>query len=199
MLLFDSCFSSLQRLMENYGHIKQKPHFGGYRILVNHVIIGQVLDGKFYLRGCLFAELQFEVSGLQKLVYTKKGVPLILKYFFINEMLWNDNLLLCYYIDLAYKAAVEELSQKQLLHIRIKDLPNMNMSIERALGKVGISDVGYLKMLGAKACYLKLRQKKVNLSIKLLFELAGAIEGYHIAVLPESIKIELITWYNSLT
>lgn len=54
-------------------------------------------------------------------------------------------------------------------------------------------------MLGAKACYLKLRQKKVNLSIKLLFELAGAIEGYHIAVLPESIKIELITWYNSLT
>lgn len=147
----------------------------------------------------LFAELQFEVSGLQKLIYTKKGVPLILKYFFINEMLWNDNLLLCYYIDLAYKAAVEELCQKQHSHIRIKDLPNMNMSIERALGKVGISDVDYLKMLGAKVCYLKLRQKKVNLSIKLLFELAGAIEGYHIAVLPESIKIELITWYNSLT
>lgn len=199
MLLFDSRFSCLQSLMENYGHIKKKPHFGGYCILVNHVIIGQVLDGEFYLRGCLFAELQFEVSGLQKLIYTKKGVPLILKYFFINEMLWNDNLLLCYYIDLAYKAAVEELSQKQHSHIRIKDLPNMNMSIERALGKVGISDVDYLKMLGAKVCYLKLRQKKVNLSIKLLFELAGAIEGYHIAVLPESIKIELITWYNSLT
>ncbi|WP_032116357.1 TfoX/Sxy family DNA transformation protein [Candidatus Arsenophonus nilaparvatae] len=199
MLLFDSRFSCLQSLMENYGHIKKKPHFGGYCILVNHVIIGQVLDGEFYLRGCLFAELQFEVSGLQKLIYTKKGVPLILKYFFINEMLWNDNLLLCYYIDLAYKAAVEELSQKQHSNIRIKDLPNMNMSIERALGKVGISDVDYLKMLGAKVCYLKLRQKKVNLSIKLLFELAGAIEGYHIAVLPESIKIELITWYNSLT
>ncbi|MDR5615763.1 TfoX/Sxy family DNA transformation protein [Arsenophonus sp.] len=199
MLLFDSRFSCLQSLMENYGHIKKKPHFVGYCILVNHVIIGQVLDGEFYLRGCLFAELQFEVLGLQKLIYTKKGVPLILKYFFINEMLWNDNLLLCYYIDLAYKAAVEELCQKQHSHIRIKDLPNMNMSIERALGKVGISDVDYLKMLGAKVCYLKLRQKKVNLSIKLLFELAGAIEGYHIAVLPESIKIELITWYNSLT
>uniref|UniRef100_A0A3B0LYQ7 DNA transformation protein TfoX1 n=1 Tax=Arsenophonus endosymbiont of Trialeurodes vaporariorum TaxID=235567 RepID=A0A3B0LYQ7_9GAMM len=199
MLLFDSRFSCLQRLMENYGHIKKKPHFGGYCILVNNVIIVQVLDGEFYLRGCLFAELQFEVSGLQKLIYTKKGVPLILKYFFINEMLWNDNLLLCYYIDLAYKAAVEDLSQKQHSHIRIKELPNMNMSIERALCKVGISDVDYLKMLGAKVCYLKLRQKKVNLSIKLLFELAGAIEGYHIAVLPESIKIELITWYNSLT
>ncbi|WP_063655379.1 TfoX/Sxy family DNA transformation protein [Candidatus Arsenophonus triatominarum] len=199
MLLFDSRFSCLQSLMENYGHIKKKPHFGGYCILVNHVIIGQVLDGEFYLRGCLFAELQFEVFGLQKLIYTKKGVPLILKYFFINEMLWNDNLLLCYYIDIAYKAAVEELSQKQHSHIRIKDLPNMNVSIERALGKVGISDVDYLKMLGAKVCYLKLRQKKVNRSIKLLFELAGAIEGYHIAVLPESIKIELITWYNSLT
>ncbi|MFS1563865.1 MAG: TfoX/Sxy family protein [Candidatus Arsenophonus phytopathogenicus] len=94
---------------------------------------------------------------------------------------------------------MEDLSQKQHSHIRIKDLPNMNMSIERALGKVGISDVDYLKMLGAKVCYLKLRQKKVNLSIKLLFALAGAIAGYHISVLPESIKIELITWYNSLT
>lgn len=157
------------------------------------------MDGEFYLRGCLFAELQFEVSGLQKLIYTKKGSPLILKYFFINEMLWNNNLLLCYYIDLAYKAAVEELSQKQHSNIKIKDLPNMNMSIEMVLVKVGISDVEYLKMLGAKVFYLKLRQKKVNLSIKLLFELAGAIAGYHIAVPPESIKIELITWYNSLT
>ncbi|PAV10090.1 hypothetical protein CBG25_02475 [Arsenophonus sp. ENCA] len=157
MLLFDSRFSCLQSLMENYGHIKKKPHFGGYCILVNHVIIGQVLDGEFYLRGCLFAELQFEVSGLQKLIYTKKGVHLILKYFFINEILWNDNLLLCYYIDLAYKAAVEELSQKQHSHIRIKDLPNMNMSIERALGKVGISDVDYLKMLGAKGHLEKLK------------------------------------------
>ncbi|MFW0002808.1 MAG: TfoX/Sxy family DNA transformation protein [Arsenophonus endosymbiont of Dermacentor nuttalli] len=98
------------------------------------------------------------------------------------------------YIALAYKAAIEELSQKQHSHIRIKDLPNMNMSTERALGKVG-----YLKMLGAKVCYLRLIQKKVNLSIKLLFELAGTIEGYHIAVLPESIKIKLISWYNRLT
>ncbi|HGJ5875266.1 MAG TPA: TfoX/Sxy family DNA transformation protein [Arsenophonus sp.] len=169
-------------------HIKEEPHFGDYCILVNHVIIRKVLDGEFYLRGRLFAELQFEVSGLQKLVYTKKDVPLILKYFLINEMLWNGNLLLSYYIDLAYDTAIEELSQKQHSHIRIKELPNMNMSTERALGKVG-----YLKMLGAKVCYLRLRQKKVNLSIKLLFELAGAIEGYHIAVLPESIKIELIS------
>ncbi|CAA2931080.1 hypothetical protein ARSQ2_02227 [Arsenophonus endosymbiont of Bemisia tabaci Q2] len=81
MLLFDSRFSCLKSLMENYGHIKKKTHFGGYCILVNHVIIGQVLDSEFYLRDCLFAELQFEVSGLQKLIYTKKGVPLILKYF----------------------------------------------------------------------------------------------------------------------
>ncbi|MFS1563866.1 MAG: hypothetical protein ACL7AX_10325 [Candidatus Arsenophonus phytopathogenicus] len=49
MLLFDSRFSRLQSLMENYGHIKKKLHFGGYCILVNHVIIGQVLDGEFYL------------------------------------------------------------------------------------------------------------------------------------------------------
>lgn len=49
MLLFDSRFSCLQSLMENYGHIKKKPNFGGYCILVNHVIIGQVLDGEFYL------------------------------------------------------------------------------------------------------------------------------------------------------
>lgn len=41
--------------------------------------------------------------------------------------------------------------------MRIKDLPNMNMSVERALGKIGVSHVDDLRMMGAKACFMKLK------------------------------------------
>ncbi len=38
-----------------------------------------------------------------------------------------------------------------------KRFANMNMSVERALGKIGVSHVDELRMMGAKACFMKLK------------------------------------------
>lgn len=198
MLLSEEKIFYLYRLLNRLGELKRKNHFGGYCLLVDDVIVGLLLDGHFYLRGCLLARSHFEASGLDRLVYTKKGIPLEMRYYQLSEQMWYDEKRLLQFIEIAYHSAVEELQQKQVTTRRIKDLPNMNMSVERALGKIGILHADDLRMVGAKACFMKLKQHgRHKPSIKLLIGLAAAIEGCHSAVLPKTIKQELIAWYNS--
>ena len=198
MLLEEEKFFNLSRLLGQFGELKRKNHFGGFCLLVDNAIVGLVLDGKYYLRGCLVARSHFEASGLNRLVYSKKGIPLEMRYYQLSEQIWGDEVLCLQYIELAYRSAIEELKQKQSITMRIKDLLNMNMSVERALGKIGISHVDDLRTMGAKACFIKLKQHgRHDPSIKLLIGLAAAIEGCHSAVLPKNTKQELITWYNS--
>ncbi len=80
-----------------------------------------------------------------------------MRYYLLSEQVWHDESLFLQYIELAYRSAIEELKQKQSMTMRIKDLPNMNMSVERALGKIGVSHVDELRMMGAKACFMKLK------------------------------------------
>ncbi|CAB5559002.1 TfoX/Sxy family DNA transformation protein [Providencia hangzhouensis] len=198
MLLEEEKIFYLSRLLSQFGELKRKNHFGGFCLLVDDAIVGLVLDGCFYLRGCLVARSHFEASGFNRLVYSKKGIPLEMRYYLLSEQVWHDEPLFLQYIELAYRSAIEELKQKQSITMRIKDLPNMNMSVERALGKIGVSHVDELRMMGAKACFMKLKKHgRNNPSIKLLIGLAAAIEGCHSAVLPKDIKQELIAWYNS--
>ncbi|MGO2334703.1 TfoX/Sxy family DNA transformation protein [Providencia sp.] len=199
MSLQEEKIYNLYRLLGQFGELKRKNHFGGHCLLVDNAIIGVILEEHFYLRGCLLAGSHFEASELNRLVYSKKGIPLALRYYQLPEQIWCDEGLCLYYIELAYRSAMEELQQKQTVSIRIKDLPNMNMSVERALGKIGIYHVEELRMMGAKACFLKLKQHgRHNPSIKFLIGLAAAIEGCHSAVLPTNIKQELINWYNDV-
>ncbi len=197
MFLSEEKYFYLQRLLSKYGEIRKKNHFGGYCFMIDHAIIGLVIDEGFYLRGCLFAQSHFEAVGLKKLLYKKKGVPLELRYYFISDIIWRHEQQFLFYIELAYQSGMEELLQKQKANERIKDLPNMNMAAERALARIGIYNVKEFRMLGAKACFLKLKQfNNHDPGLKLLFELAGAIEGYHCAVLPKGIKQELLSWYQ---
>ncbi|MDW7588140.1 TfoX/Sxy family DNA transformation protein [Providencia manganoxydans] len=189
----------LDQLLKRFGEIKRKNHFGGDCLIIDNAIIGLILEGWFYLRGCLFARSYFESINLERLIFSKKGIPLELRYYRVSEQIWHNEELLMHCIDLAYRSALEEKKIKLSMVTRIKDLPNMNMSVERALGKIGIHKAEDLREIGAKACFLKLKQfGRFPPSIKLLIGLAGAIEGYHSAVLPTPIKQELINWYNSV-
>ncbi len=67
------------------------------------------------------------------------------------------------------------------------------------LGEVGIKDVRALRILGAKMCWLRLRQQNCLVTEKILFMLEGAIIGIHEAALPVARRQELAEWADSLT
>ncbi|WP_243466202.1 TfoX/Sxy family DNA transformation protein [Sodalis glossinidius] len=53
-----------------------------------------------------------------------------------------------------------------------------------------------LRNHGAKDSYLKLRNIKRDLSVKVLFALEGALAGRHLATLPACLRNELMEWHR---
>ncbi|WP_445374473.1 TfoX/Sxy family DNA transformation protein [Photorhabdus tasmaniensis] len=198
MLLSEVRFTQLKNGFSSFGRLTRKPQFGGYSLLADGIMFAIIADGELYLRGNGHAEVLFKARGMKNYIYSKKGVPVILRYYQVVESLWQDQELLSQYAYLAYYYSLIEMTGKKKMPTRLKDLPNLGMSLERQLWKVGICKVEDLRLLGAKASYLKLHQYKRKSNVSLLLALAGAIEGCHSAVLPVQIRNDLLRWHKEL-
>ncbi|OTA21699.1 DNA transformation protein tfoX [Xenorhabdus beddingii] len=196
MFLSGARFTQLQHGVSSLGKLKKKSQFGGIGLLIDGVLFAISSEGELYLRGSSHAEVLFKAKGMENFIYSKRGIPVTLRYYRVNELLWRDQKQLFEYMQLAYQYTMEEIIDRRKMPLRIKDLPNLGIALERQLWKVGISKVEELRMLGAKATYLKLQQHKKRTNVSLLLALAGAIEGCHVAVLPEQLRDELISWHS---
>ncbi|BET96407.1 TfoX/Sxy family DNA transformation protein [Xenorhabdus taiwanensis] len=198
MFLSGARFAQLQHGVSSLGTLKKKSQFGGIGLLIDDVLFAISSDGELYLRGNSHAEVLFKARGMEKFIYSKRGIPVTLRYYRVNESLWQDQKQLFEYVNLAYQYTIKEIIDRQKMPLRLKDLPNLGIALERQLWKVGISKVEELRILGAKATYLKLQQHRKKTNVSLLLALAGAIEGCHVAVLPEKLRDELISWHSEL-
>lgn len=185
--------SDVIEYLNGLGTLTSRSMFGGYGICKNKVMFGLVSDNKFYLRANKNLERIFMTHGMAQFIYSKRGVPVLLRYFHVHETLWKEKAVLELLVDYSLSAAINDIREKnQRERSRLKDLPNLNISIERLLKRAGISSVKDLINLGAIGCYIRVRKLKKDVSPDLLFSLAGAIEGCHSAALPEAIRKELL-------
>ncbi|WP_410015873.1 TfoX/Sxy family DNA transformation protein [Sodalis sp. C49] len=185
-----NCFSPL-------GDISTRSQFGGYSIAADKIMFGLILDGELYLRGTRQSEHIYLGQGMSRLIYTKRGLPVALNYYHVDERLWEDVHTL---LDLA-RRAIDEARQETRIKaasLRLKDLPNIGQGIERLLWKAGIRDIDALRYYGAKSSYLKLRKIKRNLGVTVLLALEGALSGRHYAALPQVQRSELLDWFSRL-
>lgn len=75
----------------------------------------------------------------------------------------------------------------------------MTFHLESLLNEAGVYDVSTLRVLGAKMCWLRLRQINKSITDKILYILEGAIYGIHEAALPATRRQELAAWVKTLT
>lgn len=185
--------SDVIEYLSGLGTLTSRSMFGGYGICKNKVMFGLVSDNKFYLRANRNLEQIFMTHGMAQFIYSKRGVPVLLRYFHVHEALWKERAVLDALVNYSLSGAVNDIKEKNKREsTRLKDLPNLNISIERLLKRVGISSVKDLISLGAIDSYIRVRKLKKDVSSDLLFSLAGAIEGCHSAALPEAIRNELL-------
>ncbi|MFC3395237.1 TfoX/Sxy family DNA transformation protein [Brenneria rubrifaciens] len=184
-----------KRYFASLGDITSRSQFGGYSIAANKIIFGVVSGGELYLRASKKDEVHFHNRNMPHLVYTKRGIPIPLNYYLVDESLWGNHLQLLQFARMALAGAQYDKAAKSESG-RLKDLPNLNHDIERLLWKVGIKNIDELQQCGAKISYLKLRAVSANLSVNTLLALAGAISGTHQAALPIGIRNELVEWYE---
>ncbi len=177
------------------GTIRHRALFGGYSLSVDDTVFAMVAKGDLYLRACeQSAEYRAQHSA-PLLTIMKRGRPVLLNYYRVDESLWQDRETLMKLSTWSLAAAWKEKMQR-LCEPRLKDLPNLNFQLEMLLWEAGIPDAATLKKLGAKACWLRLRTLNTHLGINILLALAGAIEGKHLAALPAQLRQTLTTWYT---
>ncbi|MCX2958752.1 MAG: TfoX/Sxy family protein, partial [Serratia symbiotica] len=92
-----ACFSEL-------GCITTRSQFGGYGLLAEGVMFAVISDGELYLRATASLEPAFRARGMVKMIYFKRGVPITMRYYLVDESLWRTRNEL---ISLAWQAVRE--------------------------------------------------------------------------------------------
>ena len=183
-----ACFAAL-------GNIAIRSQFGGYGLLADGTMFAVVAEGELYLRATAGLESAFRERGMVNMTYLKRGVPMVMRYYWVNEGLWRRQREL---FALAWQALCETRKEIKVKRCngRLKDLPNIDASLERQLWRAGVCNVYDFRLLGARDSYLKLQRQQKNPGMKVLMSLAGAMAGYHHAALPNLQRAALTEWFE---
>jgi DNA transformation protein len=181
------------------GPISAKTMFGGVGLYQAESMFALVSENKLYLRGCEALEALHRQHGSEHFIYTKRGRPVVLQYYSIDSALWHNDTLLMTYAQQALAGARQDRQRKALARCqRLKDMPNLGLSSERLLHRVGIESVDQLRHLGAVRAYLQVKARSRDLSLNYLWALAGALAGCHAANLPKEIRHNLLISLQNL-
>ncbi|MEG3112833.1 MULTISPECIES: TfoX/Sxy family DNA transformation protein [unclassified Pantoea] len=177
------------------GKIESRTQFGGYTLAVEKVVFALVNEDELYLRASEALREYVIERPLEPLIFRKRGLPVSLNYFKVDEALWQNAEHLLALSASALQAAQGELLTRHV-SLRLKDLPNLSLRIEMLLREAGICTVKHLREMGAKQCWLKLKAINKHVGLNTLLALQGAISGHHHAALPPAVRAELSEWYK---
>ncbi|MFS7221892.1 TfoX/Sxy family DNA transformation protein [Rahnella inusitata] len=184
-------------LFASLGNIRARSQFGGYSLSANRVMFALVSDGELYLRASQETEQYFCEQGMERLIYRKRGMAVLLRYFKVSKAQWEKPRALRRMAMLSLRGMQRDIDRRKNNEAgRLKDLPNLTLALERMLWEVGIENSDDLRLQGACVTYEKLCAVKKDLSINILMALEGAILGFHEAALPMASRELLTQWYN---
>ncbi|WP_143425465.1 TfoX/Sxy family DNA transformation protein [Gilliamella sp. Nev5-1] len=177
--------------------ISLKTFFGGFSVNSKNIMFGWITRKEFYLRGHSNYRSFFIDLGMQPLSITTGMSIKLLDYYKVSDELFKDQDKLLAMVKMVITYTKKEQYEKNEIKAkRIKELPNMTMSLERLLCSVGITDVEALKKVGYLEAYFKIKQKKASISINILFALYSSLHRFHVATLSQEAKKEIELEYQ---
>ncbi len=187
-----------QAFFSDLGDIKSRSMFGGFGIFCDGVMFALVINDALHLRATEKNESKFKELGLEPYRYSKRGFPIVTKYFAVPQTWWTQTETLMDYAKQSLKSATkDQIEKKNAAPSRIKDLPNLRLTTERLLKKAGIDTVEKLYKQGSLAAFRALQSTHSrSISLDLLWAIEGAISGKHWSVIPSQRRDELLTALN---
>lgn len=180
--------------LAKYGEVEKRSMFGGTGFFAKGAMYALVKEGRIYLRGGPKLTDMLVERSCKKFVHVKKSSTAIVNYYDITSLYDNSAPELD---DLVKKSIDISISEKEYrdskANKRLRDLPNLRLTIERMLKKSGIEDVDTF-FAHSPAEIFKLIQASHghDSDIKLLWMFAGAQQGVHWTLLEESEKQRLM-------
>lgn len=183
----------------SFNKVKSRSMFGGFGLFSDNNMFALVVEDKLHLRASQHNQQRFEELGMQPYCYTKRGFPVVTKYYAVPDSWWvNTQQLLAEAQQVLDIAIIENQEKKSAEPSRIKDLPNLRLSTERLLKKAGIGSVEELQNRGAVAAFRALQATHgKSVSIDLLWSIEGALTNTHWTVIPARRRDELLAALSS--
>lgn len=168
--------------------------FGGIGLFKEGAMFAAVTNQKLYIRGGGKLDKCFADMGCGKLLHVKKHTTVRVNYYDVTQFLDDLSEELRKVITLAIEQSVSaKAGGNTFIPHRLRDLPNMRLTLERMVRKAGINDIETFCRLGASEVFSKVRAMYGNqVDENLLWKFAGAIEGKHWKLIQEHKKRELL-------
>lgn len=179
---------------EKFGVFQKHSMFGGIGLFIQDAMFVLMSDGGLYLRGGGRLDADLRALGCSRYRHVKKQAVVTVNYYDIST-LYNER-----YsgLDVLIKRSIRmsianKAYRRSAESKRLRDLPNMRLTLERMVKKAGISNVSSFMEFGAAEVYRRVRhQYGGNTDINLLWKFAGAVEGIHWRLLSNKTKKQLI-------
>ncbi len=180
--------------IESFCDTEKRSMFGGTGYFIDGAMFALYKEDRIYIRGGDKLTDTLKKLSCKKFVHVKKSTSAVINYFDITELFngSHESLkdLISESINIA-RTAKAEVSAKS--NLRLRDLPNLRLTIERMLKKSGIADVDTFYALKPEEVYRKVQASHgYEVDIKLLWMFAGAQKGCHWTLLDEKDKQELL-------
>ncbi|CAH0526047.1 TfoX/Sxy family DNA transformation protein [Vibrio hippocampi] len=187
--------------INQYVEFTTRSMFGGLGLFHKGAMFALVADNLLILRGGKDLSCAMNLLGCKQYRQVKKRTIASVDYFDVTALYdCKAEALPQLIIDSAMFAFQQKKWQSNGRDKRIRELINLQFSIERMLSKVGVIDLATLQEIGAAHAFSLLKRRYgEQVNAQLLWKLAAAIEGIHWWLLQEPKKKQLWQQYRKLS
>ncbi len=173
-----------------FGKYQVRSMFGGLGLFQEQAMYALLADDIVFIRGGGHLDDSLKKLGCEKYRHVKKQTTATVNYYDITHLYESRDGRLDELIQTSIEYAIEDRKTQYMTGpLRLRELPNMQLTLERMVKKAGIEDVAMFMDLGAERVFKKVQEKYGNnLDIRLLWRFAGAVDGVHWRLLQESRK-----------
>lgn len=194
----DSVCSLLDQLV---GNVSFKNLFTGYGLFHKEETMFAIWQNKkLYLRGEDELATQLIKLGCEPFTTNELNKRFVLsQYYALSDQVLRNNMLCRKLIILSIKQIIEQKLECTLRKVnRLKDLPNLTIKHERALIKVGITDVAMLREIGAENALVELKKSGSGATLDFYWKLVCALKNKNSQMLSQSEKERLLKKLNEV-
>jgi len=177
-----------------FGDFQKRSMFGGTGLFKEEAMFALISADKIFIRGGEKLDEQLNQLGCEKYRHVKKQTTATVNYYDITQLFNNKHEDLAELVEQSINYSVTQREFKRSsANRRLRDLPNMQLTLERMVKKAGVEDVDTFLELGASAVFSRVKQTYgSDVDVKLLWKFAGAIEGIHWKLIQEPRKRQLL-------
>lgn len=180
--------------VQKFGDFQKRSMFGGTGLFRDEAMFALLSAGKIFIRGGEKLDDTLNQLGCEKYRHVKKQTTATVNYYDITELFVGQHQQINHLVEQSINFSVSQREFKRSsANRRLRDLPNMQLTLERMVKKAGIADVDTFIELGAPTVFSRVKQAYgSDVDVKLLWKFAGAIEGVHWKLIQEPRKRQLL-------